>query len=308
VTAMPTVRPSPAIGFSSWAWPDQPLDYCIDFAIEHDFEAIEVAMFEPAAFPSGHAIPTEREAARAGRRLADRRVTAHAPMDGIYLGSADADERRSGAVLLTSALRAAAGLAAEIVVVHLLSGAAAPVDPPQTGASPDPMDLALAELRDLADVAAAAGTVIGVENIGFTGNAIDSDYQRLAGLIAAIDHPAVALALDVGHANVHKPAGGLRATAEMLGDHVRHYHVHDNGGAEDEHRRLGSGTIDLSPLLDTWGKTAPVLALEIFPHHETDVAAGILESRSLLKGLLEATSTRLADTAHPPASHRAAGN
>jgi sugar phosphate isomerase/epimerase len=273
-----------AIAFSSWAWPDRPLDYCIDFAIEHGFEAMEIAMFEPAAFPSRRVIPTLPEAARARRRLAGRRITVHAPMEGIYLGSTDDEERRSSVALLTSALRAAAELEAEIVVVHLLSGA----DPAGPGATAAGLVLALDELVGLADVAAELGPVIGVENGGFTGNALDSDYRRLRYLITTLDHPSVALTLDVGHAHVHKPSGGLRATAELFGATVRHYHVHDNGGSEDEHRRLGAGTIDLAPLLPTWRTTAPVLTLEIFPQHEADVTAGILHSRSLLEQMLNA--------------------
>jgi sugar phosphate isomerase/epimerase len=274
-----------AIAFSSWAWPDRPLDHCIDFALEHGFEALEVAMFEPAAFPSGSPVPTLPEAARVRRRLAGQRITVHAPMEGIYLGSADDEERQSGVALLTSALRAAAEMEAEVVVVHLLNGPD-PAGPGGTTAAG--LSLALDELRDLADVAATLGPVIGVENIGFTGNAIDSDYHRLRDLITTIDHPSVALTLDTGHAHVHRASGGLRATAELFGGSVRHYHIHDNGGREDEHRRLGAGTIDLEPLLPAWHRTAPVLTLEIFPHHEADVAEGILRSRSLLEKMLGA--------------------
>jgi sugar phosphate isomerase/epimerase len=281
-------RTRPAIGFSSWAWPDRPLDYGIDFALEHDFEAIEVAMFEDAAFPSGRAIPSPPEAARVRQRLAGRRITVHAPMEGIYLGSADDAERRSGVALLTSALRAAAEMEAEVVVVHLLHGTD-PAGPPRTTAAA--LALALDELRGLADVAAKLGPVIGVENIGFTGSAIDSDYRRLRDLVAALDHSSVALTLDTGHAHVHKASGGLRAAAELFGHHVRHYHVHDNRGDEDEHRRLGAGTIDLAPLVAAWRLTAPVLTLEIFPHHEADVAGGILHSRSQLETMLEAGSS-----------------
>jgi sugar phosphate isomerase/epimerase len=284
------VRTRPAIGFSSWAWPDRPLDDGINFALGHDFEAIEVAMFEDAAFPSGRAIPSLPEAARVRRRLADRRITVHAPMEGIYLGSADDDERRSGAALLTSALRAGAEMEAEVVVVHLLDGKD-PAGPP--GAKAAALAIALDELADLADVAAKLGLVIGAENIGFTGNTIDSDYRRLHDLVTALDHPSVALTLDTGHAHVHKASGGLKATAELFGDRARHYHVHDNGGNEDEHRRLGAGTIDLAPLLPGWRQTAPVLILEIFPHHEDDVAGGILHSRSQLERMLQAESSDL---------------
>jgi sugar phosphate isomerase/epimerase len=281
------MRTRPAIGFSSWAWPDRPLDYGIDFALEHDFAAIEVAMFEDAAFPGGRAIPSLPEAARVRRRLADRRISVHAPMEGIYLGSADDDERQSGVALLISALRASAEMEAEVVVVHLLRGKD-PAGPPRTAAAA--LALALDELRGLADVAAQLGPVIAVENIGFTGNAIDADYRRLRDLVGALNHRSVAVALDTGHAHVHKPSGGLRAAAELFGDHVRHYHVHDNGGDEDEHRRLGAGTIDVAPLAPAWRLTAPVLTLEIFPHHEADVAGGILHSRSVLERLLEAQS------------------
>ncbi len=53
----------------------------------------------------------------------------------------------------------------------------------------------------------------------------------------------VYIALDVGHANT---TSQLEPFLSAVNDRIIHLHLHDNYGAEDEHRIIGDGTVNWS--------------------------------------------------------------
>jgi sugar phosphate isomerase/epimerase len=53
---------------------------------------------------------------------------------------------------------------------------------------------------------------------------------------------SVNVCLDVGHMNLHG-MGGVAAAFQILGDRIKHLHLHDNGGEKDEHCWPGEGTV-----------------------------------------------------------------
>lgn len=79
---------------------------------------------------------------------------------------------------------------------------------------------------------------------------------------------------------------GMDAWLETLGPHLGQLHLHDNSGADDEHRALGQGEIALAPLFDYLRARAdnpPVLTLE--PHRVEDLVPSLDYLReSLFKG------------------------
>ncbi|HYX88257.1 MAG TPA: sugar phosphate isomerase/epimerase family protein [Gaiellaceae bacterium] len=95
-------------------------------------------------------------------------------------------------------------------------------------------------IAELAEVAAARGQRLMVENLGTIGRVED-----LRPIFAAA--PSVGLHLDVAHANLLRLAGEPNRTVELLaafGDRLLHVHVSDNFGVEDLHLPLGAGSID----------------------------------------------------------------
>jgi sugar phosphate isomerase/epimerase len=96
--------------------------------------------------------------------------------------------------------------------------------------------------RGMAGEAGARGLTLALENGAAAGQL---DY--LEEILAAVDRPALGIALDVGHA--HLRGGDPAAAARRVAPHLRHVHLHDNHGARDEHLPPGQGTIDLPALL-----------------------------------------------------------
>lgn len=225
------------------------------------------------------------------------RMSVHAPiavnlMDEIHLGLHEA--------VLASALRFAARIGAGAVVLH--PGRLHP----QSDHAARSRLLAVERdaVRRAADLAAAGGQVIALENLNpnrhmmagtMTSYALDP--RALAAQIEAIDHPAVCGTLDFGHAWL--AAGKLGFDyCEALRDfapHVGHLHVTDNCGmpltypdaSDDEQVAYGMGDLHLPVAwgtvpYDTLLSDLPVrdgcaAILELSGRHDTELESTLAE-------------------------------
>jgi sugar phosphate isomerase/epimerase len=107
--------------------------------------------------------------------------------------------------------------------------------------------LALAAgLRELAEHTAASRVRVCVENMP-PGVHPGSRMADLAALLAELNQPQLALALDTGHANLTATAVTETLAAGSL---LATTHVHDNNGRQDAHEPPGLGTIDWP----AWGR------------------------------------------------------
>jgi sugar phosphate isomerase/epimerase len=95
-------------------------------------------------------------------------------------------------------------------------------------------------LLELADHARHANIIICVENMP-PGVHPGSSMSDLHAIVSSLDHPALALALDTGHANLTSSVAHETAAA---GNKLATTHVHDNNGRQDSHEPPGHGTID----------------------------------------------------------------
>lgn len=132
-------------------------------------------------------------------------------------------------------------------------------------------------LLALADHVAGTDLLVCVENMP-PGVHPGSRMADLADLLAELDQPGLALALDTGHAHISaSPAGETLAAGRRL----RTTHVHDNGGRQDVHLPPGEGTIDWpawAAALDEVGYDGPVM-LECIRHlrrHPDSLSDGLL--------------------------------
>lgn len=119
-------------------------------------------------------------------------------------------------------------------------------------------------LVQLGDHARGAGVLICVENMP-PGVHPGSRMADLAELLIELDHPALALALDTGHANLN---AGVAAETLAAGPLLATTHVHDNNGRQDTHLPPGHGTVDWTEwgrVLDSIGYTGPIM-LECIKH------------------------------------------
>ncbi|GLK71996.1 sugar phosphate isomerase/epimerase [Ancylobacter dichloromethanicus] len=107
----------------------------------------------------------------------------------------------------------------------------------------DDLEVAYSRQRDAlaraGDLAAARGVTLCVENIfRFIHARETASPAKLAGELAAIDHPAVKATLDVSHAYIRCTDARLDPIAEMaaLAPYVAHFHLHDSFGRPNERR------------------------------------------------------------------------
>lgn len=99
-------------------------------------------------------------------------------------------------------------------------------------------DLQKTALREIGHCAVDAGVLACLENMGGIRDFLCRFPEEIMGMIEDIE--GIGLTIDLGHANTV----GLVNEFLAVVDHADHLHIHDNGGAHDDHLALGDGTID----------------------------------------------------------------
>jgi len=107
------------------------------------------------------------------------------------------------------------------------------------------------------------GTLIALENT------YEQSPEMLRRLFDALDSERVCFCLDVGHFNVYSYEP-LSRWLDRLGPYLRHLHLHDNFGRQDEHLPVGKGTFPFAELFAMLKrkKIKPTVTLEAHkPEH-----------------------------------------
>jgi len=95
--------------------------------------------------------------------------------------------------------------------------------------------------RAVMERADASGVKVAIENI------VDSEPYHLKRLAQEVGHPHFGLCLDVGHREIFS---SLKIADWVTGmhPHILEMHLHDNGGAGDDHSPIGEGRVDFDSL------------------------------------------------------------
>lgn len=185
----------------------------------------------------GGALAEERmRPVREALLAADLAYTVHAPLEVNLMDLTTLDLQR--AVLETS-VRFASRVGAEVVVCH-----AGQRDGRRDAlfSFKEQLDAEIQTLRVAGDLAGELGVTIAVENYYPDSNVLHGsiyDYSvrpsELAQQVADVDHAAVGICLDVGHAALAANASSLDLFEECAAAAplVRHLHLHDNLGRMD---------------------------------------------------------------------------
>ena len=123
--------------------------------------------------------------------------------------------------------------------------------------------------REVGNAISRAGSRLMLENV------YETDPGQMLPLFSQLAGPDIGFCFDVGH---HYAFGNVPLDDWLaeLGPYLGQLHLHDNSGADDEHRALGQGAIALDPLFDSLLKRAdnlPVLTLE--PHRVEDLVPSL---------------------------------
>ena len=92
-----------------------------------------------------------------------------------------------------------------------------------------------------------------VENAGVMDrNNMLLDESGFVSLCRAEGYPVL---IDIGHA--HANGWDLRSVMERLKGQILAYHLHNNDGVHDSHRRIGDGTLDFDSFMAWAGEYTP---------------------------------------------------
>jgi L-ribulose-5-phosphate 3-epimerase len=154
----------------------------------------------------------------------------------------DKAARQRRADFLRRAVEIAVGLKAHVVSVW--SGAA-PAE-----AAPEALDARLVEgLRSLCERAQARGVVVGLEPEPGMYVENMADFERVA---RAVDHPALGLTLDVGHAHITEECGAVE-TIQRFAPQLRNVHLEGMSRAVHDHLPPWEGDLDLRAVWQALG-------------------------------------------------------
>lgn len=189
------------------------------------------------------------------------RVSIHAPIVDIHLGSMNRDMRRFSMEQVCEAAELAGELGASVVVVHPGMGV---VTMPAGEWSADSFEQYYRGRKAILDE--VRGNVIdsvqqiadrfpevtlALENLVYP-HELYRFPEEMTTLVEQVDRPNVGLNLDIGHAST--VGWAPLPFYEAVKEHVVHVHMHDNHGARDEHLPLGEGSIDYRPFLEALSK------------------------------------------------------
>ncbi|WP_405270306.1 sugar phosphate isomerase/epimerase family protein [Methanobrevibacter sp.] len=110
----------------------------------------------------------------------------------------------------------------------------------------DVYDAANEAIKEIGEYGQDLGVLTTIENMPTFDAMIYYDLYDLHELLTSYD---MYMTLDIGHAN----HAGYPAN-EMYFDSIKHIHIHDNFGDEDDHLALGEGSIDLKYIVNTLEK------------------------------------------------------
>jgi sugar phosphate isomerase/epimerase len=228
--------------------------------------------------------------------------TVHAPLEINLMDLTSHGLQRD---VLDASLRFAKGIGAELVVCHAGQRVGAR---DARHSMRDQLSAERSALREAGDLAEELGVGIAVENYYpekpiLRGAVYDYSVwpSQLAEQISAVDHPAVGICLDVGHAALAAGFFGFDFVEECgaIAPFVRHVHLHDNlqrtnltgepqfsehtvYGLGDLHLPPGRGTIPLEELLGRTGfPEIPSCCVELSPEHFTSVPEALHAAREL---------------------------
>ncbi|HBA87698.1 MAG TPA: AP endonuclease [Geobacter sp.] len=215
--------------------------------------------------------PTRLAAAAALLKSEGLSCTIHAPFMDLNPGSLERMLRDATMHRFSQVLEAAQRLRPEVMVFH------PGFDRWRYGeATGQWLDLSVPVWRKVLESAGEIGTVIAVENI------FEEEPSTLELLLEAVDAPNFRHCFDVGHWNLFKKVG-MEEWFEALGTRIAEVHIHDNGGARDDHAPPGQGAIDFELFFRLMERYAPDAAYTIEAHSKAHLERSIEVLRPYLR-------------------------
>ncbi len=197
-------------------------------------------------------------------QLADQGLATclHAPFNGFEPGSGKSRVQKRSAQICRQSLQLAEALGARRIIFHpgLVYGSR----PKETAAW---LENSLQFWPEYVHQAQELDTCLCMENI------FETNPEPLFELLQGIASETFGHCFDIGHWNMFH-SGRLNDWLNMMAPYLRHLHLHDNHGAQDEHLPIGQGDVCFSSLF-SWLKTSackPTMTLEAHKLSDLDLS------------------------------------
>ncbi len=141
-------------------------------------------------------------------------------------------------------------------------------------------ELALDSLAKVLDAAATRDVTICLENM-FPRSGWMYKPEEFAMVLERF--PGLMMTLDLGHAAIQAPPDRLRRLIETGGRRIRHLHVSDNTGRDDDHLPVGAGGIDIAGALAALKAAGydQTMTLEVFSPDSDYLALSLRKVRAM---------------------------
>ena len=207
-------------------------------------------------------------------RRENLRVTVHAPFMDLRPGALDPQIRRLSFERIGQAFALMPHFRPRSVVCH------ASFDERYYASAEELwLENSVETWRRLLPAAEAADTVICLENV------YEKEPLHIRRLLEAVDSPRLRFCFDTGHFNAFA-ATPMEQWIDELGSWLGHVHIHDNGGARDEHLPVGEGTFPFAGFFALLRERSLQPTLTVESHSERDLRRMLdnLEAGNLLDG------------------------
>ena len=276
----------PKISLSTWSFfLKMNTQRAMDFAVRHGFQGIELWCntfdFWPRSVTS-----KEIEAIKATAKSNSLSLAVHFCMTSNNLADLNVGHLNESMNQLKETIRLCRRIGGEVVVVHpgtcpdIVTHNGHFLNPRYTPAA---LKQAAVEqfkksLREATLFAQSHDVALGLENATHVKNSIYETIGDLKEWVDEIDNPALGITLDLGHAQFD---GGVNHLLRVLGSNIKHLHLYDMDGTNDDQIELGTGIIDwyaISPFLRTF---PGMLTLEVIVRE--DIEGAVLRSKAFLE-------------------------
>ena len=230
------------LGVSIYSVPEHSVDALLDFVEKNNFDGIELW---DSPLPKGSTKLSKYLGSES------RVLSVHAPM--LDLGNEG--NIKSNIQALRETIERAGEYGAKIVVLH--TGMLIDIDVCRG------FEVAKRVIESNLDLLEEYGIILCLENVGYLGNELISDFDQLVSLVDCFPVHLVGVAFDISHANVTR---NVEAGIEILGNRIKHIHVSDNNGKQTNHHKpIGKGNIDFRLLEKCSIIDNSMIILEIVP-------------------------------------------
>jgi len=250
---MPKIgMPSCAMMAARWINP-------LRIAAENGFDAFEITCVYPSAEPEN--TPPEIIAkAKEILKKSGIEVCVHAPFFDMNIAAFSPGIRKASVLITQKTVDFCAAVGGKTMILH--SGTQTYEQIKGIPKEDNPLfkiqwDNNIDSLKQINDYANAKGITVCLENIGF--NSVDQSFQDLLEIRKAVG-TGLQFTLDFGHARLGE---GAEAGIRMLGENIKHIHLHDNHGKRDDHLPVGDGNSDFSGYVDYFKTYSHIITLEV---------------------------------------------